>query len=182
MVDADGGNHGITALGRGCVKFWVLFPPTDHNLKVWEEHRQSKCVLNDAVAQLEGGMVVIQPTDMAMYIPPGCLHGTYTLRGGIVPGIVYTTEESLPITNRLIEIESRHFRKVQPEDLRPFLEAVIVSLESGSEKRDEALKALCQRSKVDGLKSQALFARVMEKVGPRTSCQVCGKGWRTHWK
>jgi hypothetical protein len=135
--------------------------------------------------KLEYGRICIQPTDMAIYLGPGCLHATYTLRGGVVPGINYTTKQCLEVIMDLLEIELHHFKQLGPQDIPPLLETVILCLAPDSGKRDEALRAVCKLTKVaqlkKHLKEHRLYKTMQIKVENENNCPICNKRWRAHW-
>jgi hypothetical protein len=118
---------------------------------------------------------------MAIYLGPGCLHSTYTLKGGIVPGINYTTKQCLEVVMTLIEIELHHFEILEPADIQPVLETVILCLAPDSGQRHEALVAVCKLSKTDQLKKHHLYGTMKTETKAEGNCLHCNKRWRLHW-
>jgi hypothetical protein len=120
---------------------------------------------------------------MAIYLGPGCLHSTYTLKGGIVPGINYTTKQCLEVIVTLIEIELLHFKTLELADIQPVLETIILCLPPDSGKRSEALLAVCKLSKTGHLKNHDLYKEMKVKAETEGGdCLHCNKRWRLHWK
>jgi hypothetical protein len=48
-----------------------------------------------SAALLEGGMVVRTTSKDALYIPAGCLHAVFTIRGGFLVSVDCTTRDSI---------------------------------------------------------------------------------------
>ncbi|KAH6959692.1 hypothetical protein BKA56DRAFT_459979, partial [Ilyonectria sp. MPI-CAGE-AT-0026] len=74
--------------------------------------------------KLERGEFTVQSAPDAIYLPPHCLHITVTLKGGLVPGINYTTADCLQVASKLLKIELRSFQEPRPTDFRPLLECI----------------------------------------------------------
>ncbi|KAI0398706.1 hypothetical protein F4802DRAFT_592377, partial [Xylaria palmicola] len=94
-LHVDCGAHGITLLHSGCVKLWALYPLTQTNFDLLTKVYCSNAILIELQGKLEGGTFCIQTEEQAIYLPPGCIHSTITLQGGLTPGITFTTAESL---------------------------------------------------------------------------------------
>lgn len=150
-----------------CVKLWALYPPTPGNLSVWAEHRQSNKIFEDILADLENGKIAVQNSDEAIYLPPGYIHATYTLEGGIAFGINYTTKECLPIITKLVNTEMEHYEKIGKEDVTPLLESINICIEEGGEERQEARLAFKRFSNRSEVKGHRLFRVVKEKAYAR---------------
>ncbi|EXL64042.1 hypothetical protein FOPG_19688 [Fusarium oxysporum f. sp. conglutinans race 2 54008] len=166
----DRGNHVVTCLGRGCQKLWLLYPPTTTNLSLWAKYRKSNKIFEDLVDHLENGEVAVQNTDEAIYLPPGYIHATYTLKGGIVFGINYATKEGLPITSKIFEIETENFLTVDKEDVTPLLESIKLRFECFEEGDEELRKALLvfdKFSKRTEVKQHQRYRRVKELANER---------------
>ncbi|KAH7108676.1 hypothetical protein B0J13DRAFT_410494, partial [Dactylonectria estremocensis] len=69
------------------------------------------------------GKFCVQQHGEALYIPPGYLHVTYTVEGGILPGTQYLTADCLLISSNLLEID-RLTCGLSEGDYQPLLEAV----------------------------------------------------------
>ncbi|GKU10019.1 histone demethylation protein 1 [Fusarium langsethiae] len=179
-LHVDQGYEGITLVGLGCVKLWMMFPPTEYNLAIWDECRESQEILASSWDRLEGGKVAIQTGDKAIILKPGLLHSTFTLRGGLVFGITYITESCLTVTAKLLRIENAHFTKVGDDDWYPFLESVYICMSLDSGRRDEALRVLCEMLKTRAMKKNVLLNKIKEEI-TSADCFHCGKRWRSHW-
>ncbi|GKU08028.1 unnamed protein product [Fusarium langsethiae] len=175
----DQGYEGITLLGMGCVKLWVVYPPTEHNLAIWDTHRKSREIFKNSWDQLQDGKVAVQTGKEAILLIPGLLHLTFTLKGGIAYGITWITESCLKVTPKLLEIEDRHFRDLGSDDLSPFLESVLTCMKREGSKQD-ALRALCKMPKIQAVKKNELFNKIKAEIGPG-DCFHCRRRWRNHW-
>ncbi|KAK7928561.1 hypothetical protein PG985_005559 [Apiospora marii] len=138
-------SHGITTSFGNCVKLWALYPPTDADVRLF---LQSRHIMNNFVHlanRLQGGEFCITTEKVALYIPPGCLHATYTLAGGLTPGIQYTTAQCLCIAKQVWEVESRVY-SVRKVDCGPYLRAIKMGLLStDSETRGVASDFFCEK-------------------------------------
>ncbi|KAF4467512.1 histone demethylation 1 [Fusarium albosuccineum] len=181
-LHVDRGYHGITALKYGCIKIWGLYPWTSANKKLWEEHCQSPQRFVALQGKLEEGRFFVQLQTSAMYIPPGCIHMTVTIKGGFVPGMMYITHESLEAAADDLDIDISHGMPRKAADFEPFLESVIMCLKRGGDRRETALKTLCRLSKESGLRKNKLIDEVKKEVDAKDSCGVCGKKWAGHWR
>ncbi|RKK33096.1 hypothetical protein BFJ66_g15062 [Fusarium oxysporum f. sp. cepae] len=179
-VHIDQGYEGITLVGLGCVKLWMVFPLTEYNLAIWDECREYQEILAGCWDRLEKGKVAIQTGDKAIILKPGLLHSTFTLRGGLVFGITYITESCLTVTPRLLRIENAHFKKVGDDDWSPFLESVYICMSLESGRRDEALRVLCEMLQTQAMKKNDLLDKIKKKI-TSADCLRCGKRWRSHW-
>ncbi|OBS16196.1 hypothetical protein FPOA_13112 [Fusarium poae] len=179
-LHVDQGYEGITLVGRGCVKLWVMFPPTEHNLTIWDEYRESQEILKSSWDRLKGGKVAIQTGNQAIILKPGLLHSTFTLRGGLVFGLTYITKSCLTVTPKLLRIEHDHFQKLGDDDLSPFLESILICMSPESDRQDEALRVLCEMPKIRAVKKNDLLAKIKDAI-TSADCRHCGKRWRSHW-
>ncbi|KAI1357206.1 hypothetical protein F5Y08DRAFT_324810, partial [Xylaria arbuscula] len=112
-LHVDQGSHGLTLLYAGCVKLWALYPPTENNLAKLQQAYQSHAMFIELQGLLEGGELCIQTESQALYLPAGCIHGTITLQGGIVPGIMFTTAECLKPSLSIWNIDTELVRAGQ---------------------------------------------------------------------
>ncbi|KAJ3553465.1 hypothetical protein NPX13_g10881 [Xylaria arbuscula] len=96
----------------------------------WQAY-QSHAMFIELQGLLEGGELCIQTESQALYLPAGCIHGTITLQGGIVPGIMFTTAECLKPSLSIWNIDTELCApkrgpgvtlSLLPEDISPPLE------------------------------------------------------------
>lgn len=92
---ADYGADGLSTLVGDCQKIWLLYPPTEVNLRAMKTIDTQRAKLVRIMHQLEGGVVVSTTASHAIYIPPGCIHATFTLQGGFLIAKDFTSSKSL---------------------------------------------------------------------------------------
>ncbi|KAI1146254.1 hypothetical protein F4825DRAFT_201537 [Nemania diffusa] len=177
-LHVDHGKHGVTLLHGGCVKLWALYPLTPHNLEQFSAVHRSDAAFIEVRGQLEGGELCVQTDDQAIYLPPGCIHSAYTLRGGLVPGIEFTTVECLEPAAEIWDLNSKGL-KLCGNDCYPFLEAIIMGLRSKeSDQPEKALELLCPRYKKISRLNPTILSKVKQAL-PK-SCPKCRKPWAKH--
>ncbi|KAI0143141.1 hypothetical protein GGR57DRAFT_366951 [Xylariaceae sp. FL1272] len=174
----DHGRHGLTALFGPCIKLWALYPPTPHNLSLYSSAVTSSTPFASLSSSLEGGEFCITTSKDTLYLPPGCLHATYTLRGGLTPGFEYTTAECLDVSARVLDINKRKFR-LGPGDYEPFLEAVVLALRDGAKRSEEAEMNLCAVYKAVA-KHKGKAAAEIRRLTKGRACKGCGEAWKAH--
>ncbi|KAF4469739.1 histone demethylation 1 [Fusarium albosuccineum] len=177
----DRGYHGITAL-KHSIKIWGLYPLTAVNRKAWEQHRKSSQRFIDLQGKLEEGRFFVQSPSSAIYIPPGSIHTTVTVKGGYVPGILYITHESLEAAAHDLDIDISCGMSRKAAEFQPFLESVIMCFKEGESRCEAALKTLCKLSKQPELRKNKLFDEVKKYVDGKSSCGVCKNKWASHWR
>lgn len=101
-----------TTVGRAlcidrCEKLWFMWPPTSHNLQLWAANQGLGISLIRYGAELEGGLVANTAGngDNALSMPAGTLHSAFTLEGGVLSGINYTTAEDIQLAGRMLELQ-----------------------------------------------------------------------------
>ncbi|KAI1263601.1 hypothetical protein F5Y18DRAFT_428874 [Xylariaceae sp. FL1019] len=174
----DHGRHGITTVFGPCIKLWALYPPTPHNLSLYSSAVASSTPFTSLSPQLEGGEFCITTLKDTLYLPPGCLHATYTLRGGLTPGFEYTTGDCLEVGAQILAINKRRFR-LGPGDYEPFLEAVVSAFRGGVKESEEAERKLCVFYKVVA-KQKGKVAAEIRKLTKGRPCKGCGRMWKAH--
>lgn len=132
----------------------------------------------DLQGVLEGGEFYIQNELLALYLPPGCIHSTITLRGGLAPGITFTTAECLGPSALIWDLDYKTV-KTDKYDCVCFVRAVAIIMRSGDQaKKQEALSKLCDRyKKISKLRPDGWSE--VRKYLPK-QCSQCGKQWGKH--
>ncbi|KAI1322671.1 hypothetical protein F5Y16DRAFT_30647 [Xylariaceae sp. FL0255] len=177
-LHVDHGKHGVTLLHGGCVKLWVLYPLTPHNLERFSTLHRSDTTFIELQGQLEGGELCVQTEHQAIYLPPGCIHGTYTLQGGLTPGIEFSTVECLEPAAKMWDLNSERAR-LCGNDCYPLLEAVIMGLRSETPaRRVEAMEILCPKYKRVCKLSPGILSMVKKQLP--MNCSKCGALWGKH--
>ncbi|KAL9082777.1 MAG: hypothetical protein Q9159_006190 [Coniocarpon cinnabarinum] len=82
----DHGTSGIIVVIGRCTKLLLVWPPSQHN-------RTSLCSIRKAVdvhrydwSNLRGGYATLLDSSKALYLPPGWIHATITIKAGILLG------------------------------------------------------------------------------------------------
>ncbi|KAI1318353.1 hypothetical protein F5Y16DRAFT_135267 [Xylariaceae sp. FL0255] len=120
----------------------------------------------------------VQTEDQAIYLPLGCIHSTYTLQGGLTPGIEFSTIECLEPAAKIWDINSERAR-LCGNDCYPLLEAVIMGLRSGrSDRLLKSMELLCPKYKRVCKLNPVIWSKVRKEL-PR-NCSECGKLWVNH--
>ncbi|ETS87458.1 hypothetical protein PFICI_01286 [Pestalotiopsis fici W106-1] len=174
----DHGKHVVTTSHGGCVKLWATYPLTDENRRLYAK----ECAQNDIFIRLhdklERGVFLITTDGVAIKLPPGCLHATLTLRGGVVPGFEYTTASCLGVSAAVWDLHSAAFKMGRDGDI-PLFEALIMALRSDHQDiRTEAFQTLCPRWKTLGKCKCTELSKLKKLCG--LSCHHCGKAWKVH--
>jgi hypothetical protein len=169
-----------TLLYGGCVKLWLLYPPTKHNIQELSRVGLSNSLLIALKGNLEGGLYALQTEDYAMHIEAGWIHATYTLKGGFVPGITYTTAECLQPAKITWDLMCHLPVEVQRGDCEPLLRAVSMTL--GLEGGHEAVcEALCSHYKRIHKLNPPLWSNIKRRLSQQNkTCVTCNKLWTKH--
>ncbi|KAI3326652.1 hypothetical protein HD806DRAFT_487799 [Xylariaceae sp. AK1471] len=178
-LHVDQGSHGLTLLHGGCVKLWALYPLTEHNRAKLQQAYQSNAMFIELRGVLEGGEFCIQTEDQALYLPPGCIHSTITLKGGLTPGIMFTTAECMKPSVFLWDIDTALVRTDQ-NDCGYFIRAVTMGLRSEDKTRQkEAWGLLCRCYQRISTRRWKELGEYMRGALPK-KCTVCNQPWREH--
>ncbi|KAI1181799.1 hypothetical protein F5B17DRAFT_423523, partial [Nemania serpens] len=136
-LHVDCSSNGITLLYRGCIKLWALYPLTKNYDKLARAY-QSNAMFADLQGMLKGGKFCVQTELQALYLPPGYIHSTITLQGGLTPGIMFTTAQCLRPIAKTRKLDCLYF----------FVRAVILIMRSGNQtQKQEAVLQLCIKYK-----------------------------------
>ncbi|KAJ5203619.1 uncharacterized protein N7498_004498 [Penicillium cinerascens] len=96
FVDLHTGSaDGLSTVIGDCRKIWLLYPPTDKNLKAMQSVDGQRAKLLRLAHQLEGGVLIKTTSSHAIFIPVGCAYATFTLQGGYLVIKDFTTAKSL---------------------------------------------------------------------------------------
>ncbi|KAI1819147.1 hypothetical protein F4861DRAFT_544207 [Xylaria intraflava] len=176
----DFGTHGLTLLALDCVKLWAIYPLTPENFRVFSQHYHSNNRFLDMASQLTKGDFFIQTVDEAMYLPPGCIHSTVTIRGGLVPGAIFISVESLAATEKIWNLDwEKNGEGKEDTHSEPFLKALTMAFEEGTRgERKKAQKILCKNYKKLVQQDKKGVRKLVHNQ--KTACVVCGKEWKNH--
>jgi hypothetical protein len=88
----DTGYAGLSALAGDCEKIWLLAPPREANLELLGgEHR----TLPDLVTNLMKLVIFRQTSQEVVFLPPGVIHATFTVKTGILYGNNFRTRQNI---------------------------------------------------------------------------------------
>jgi hypothetical protein len=84
------------------VKIWLCFPGAEPNLKLWAQYLGTEDLLMQYGQRLKGGLIIRTSTDPndngnCITLRAGTIHAVFTLEGGFIGGINYSTHKDLPI-------------------------------------------------------------------------------------
>ncbi|KAI9772422.1 MAG: hypothetical protein M1840_000625 [Geoglossum simile] len=118
-----------------CKKVWLLFPPTEENLRLYISSAGFNNRLARIGSELRGGIIIETTSLHALDLPAGALHAVFTTVGGFLGGINYSTSESLTTMSRLLVAHLPIFRHVSNavlEDLKIYTNALLLTLDMDS--------------------------------------------------
>lgn len=155
---------------------FALFPLTTVNRKLYEENCTSDHVFVRVSDRLEKGKFGILSEKDAIYLPPGYLHATLTLKGGLTPGIDYITTTCLEASAVVWDIHMKVF-EMSESDSTPLLEAVMMGLRSDERETNIlAAQLFCDRWKP--LRKAGRAAEAQKLQGK--ACLHCHQPWNRH--
>lgn len=102
IIKPDYGADGVSAPIGDCRKIWLLYPPTDKNLKAIRLVDGQRAKFARLMHQLEGGVIVETTSAKAIHIPAACIHATFTIQGGYLVTEDFTTSKSLTAISSFI--------------------------------------------------------------------------------
>lgn len=166
-VRIDDGLAVLAQPGRGCVKLWICFPPTQHNLDVFTRSTSELDRLMCCIPHLQNGFYVILRPGSSLFLPAGWLHSVYTLAGGWQFATSFTTRHSLTGTSRWLRTDKARLESLTPDEHNKIAENFIDTLLHELEFDDgveNALQEWCMT-----------YPHVMELISPksRASRVVC---------
>jgi hypothetical protein len=88
----DTGYAGLSALAGDCEKMWLLAPPREANLELLAGESPT---LPELVANLSKLVVCRQTSSEVMFLPPGVIHATFTVKTGILYGNNFRTQQNV---------------------------------------------------------------------------------------
>lgn len=183
-------------------KIWFLWPPTEHNLQVFERLCKSKKTKGLCLARsqtLKHGVIAAAGPEAGILLPPGWLHGTVTTNSGFLGGITYTLPTQINMISRMFAMDMRISPEAFPHKVPLYCNAlrqVCNSEDDGDSAQiaiDEWLQDVEPSLKSVGFKSHLkehawgckqltkewklyLGAKKRSNVASRVECRACG--WR----
>ena len=121
---------GISTVIGSCVKLWLIFPPTSVNLALMGEADGQKAKFHRISERMEGGVIYKMTSADALYVPVGTIHIVFTIQGGFLFTIDFTTSISAKPMLKLITSGMDELKNKQDKlfDQKKFLVALEISL------------------------------------------------------
>ena len=91
-------------------KVWFFWPPSEHNLNLFEDLRQSMPGRGLCLARsqsLEHGIVASAGIHEGVVLPPGWLHATITTNGGFLGGVTYDLPCNFHMVSSIFAMDMR---------------------------------------------------------------------------
>jgi hypothetical protein len=95
LIGEDYGTDGVSAPIGSCVKIWLLYPPSPENLRLVLGTEGQRAKLARVALYLKGGIILKTTSAEAIYLPAGCIHATFTIEGGYLVAVDFTTMDSM---------------------------------------------------------------------------------------
>ena len=107
-----------------------MFPPTPRNIQLMQLADGQRSKLERIGKELEGGLMIHTDSSEALYIPAGCIHAVYTLHGGFLVTLEFTTPVSVKVLSTLLNAQFDRFKDqwLQSELPGQFIESVELAL------------------------------------------------------
>lgn len=164
--------QGLSITEDECVKLWILYPPTDHNLEAFYKYDGENGKFIQLADKLEEGKYTTTTNGQIMYLPAGWLHLTYTLEGGILHGINWVASDDLDIALKVFLLES----EIDPDSgIRLGTKTVVDAFVSAFEApkyRNAAMRPWCKSGEI--VSGQGEFGKqVAEMEDMAKTLQLC---------
>jgi hypothetical protein len=106
-------------------KIWFFWPPTEHNLSIYEELKRSNDLRLLRCNELEHGLIADFGINQGVFLPAGWLHATVTVRSGFLGGITINSPDTIRLASKLKAMDVR----LQPWDLALHLDNYLDAIE-----------------------------------------------------
>ncbi len=87
------------------VKLWFLYPPSAHNLDIFYAYKGQEGKFLRLFGQLQDYILVLTTAQDIIYMPPGCLHSVYTIKGGLLLGLNWSGAKDIHIVSEVFRGE-----------------------------------------------------------------------------
>ena len=124
--------------------------------------------------KLEHASFTVTTPSEVIYLEPGDLHATVTLKGGLTPGIEYVSGDSVLMTYEMWRRERR--------DPTWFLASCDIGLRF-SDSRFRTAQVLCSATKkhMELFRADRFRSLVQREESEGKSCPACNTAWELHW-
>jgi hypothetical protein len=171
------------------IKLWVLYP-WHPNTAAFKKTSNSSARYPACEKELVGGCFALTLPGEGLKLPPGCLHATFTIRGGSLLGSTFSVAEGVAVCAEILKIDALMGNMTSQDHLTPFIQslhaAVVAELEVTWR---TALEQLCDisssqfRDKKRDKDVAALVRRIRLHLSTKIteSCQHCEKSIGEHF-
>ena len=167
----------------GCVKLWILYPGPP-NYEAYGRCAREQHILLKVYRELKGAIAMVTGPDLGITLPPGCIHAVFTLRGGLTPGLEFSSSQSMGVAEQVYAMNKRIQTEIGAAEQQALIEAIIMGFRSS--------KTTCQRSAAQHLCSRFAelkrlsgYRRIFQELMDAAShvsdqCWCCGERWVSH--
>lgn len=179
----DLGMHALSTTVYPCVKLWALYPPTKVNLDLLYKETGQEAKFLRLAPMLEKGEYTVTQAWETIYLPAGYLHAVYTMEGGVLTGINWSSAADIEVVKNIFVREISSGNEC-PEIAFPLIRACKIALGAGDDiVRREALDAWCAVSSLvkkvaKGTSDCKILLKLPQLKGK--ACKVCGQDWSKH--
>ena len=108
-----------------------MFPPTTKNLRLMQMADAQRGKLARVGKDLEGCLIFKTTSRQALYIPVGCIHAVFTIHGGFLLSIEFSTPESVRVLAALLNSNFDRFKDQYAQCELPgqFIESINLALQ-----------------------------------------------------
>jgi hypothetical protein len=176
---------------------WALYPPTSDNLDAFYKMGGQEAKFARLASILEEGRCAITTHGATLYMPPGWLHATLTVRGGILFSVSWTRSSDHPMLANILIREIKADKNDAWYD--PLLDSCGLSFatdgtlneEEPNKRREEVLRTLCPLfkdigmiAKKDKTKKSPLreWSKLFSQLNKVKTCPKCKEPVSSHVK
>lgn len=179
LIDVDHGEHAILTVDPGCAKVVAIAPDIEENRAIMAMDNSENLFSAIVGAKVEV-IVILLTSETAFYMPPGLLHATYTICGGITSILGFVSPESLEPA--AYACDTQPAADFKAHSVRVLLTAVKLRRDSDKEEwKRNAAESLCKRYKklvTIGRDASVEDSKLWEFT--KNPCAHCGKRWKVH--
>ncbi|TVY73555.1 hypothetical protein LSUE1_G006060 [Lachnellula suecica] len=124
-------------------KIWIMFPPTSNNLRQMKSVEGQRGKLARIGAKMEGGLIFKTTSADAIYIPAGCIHAVFTVKGGFLISTEFLTSGSARPLSAFLNHDLDRFKGPTIQSQLPdrYLESIDLGLYGTKDEQANAIQA-----------------------------------------
>ena len=139
-IHIDHGQEVLSTLLDRCVKLWLLYPPTPHNLKIFGMNNLNSGRVHRWHSQLEGAVVIVTDRKSTIYLPCGALHATVTIHPGFLVGQDFVTTRTVKTLFHYLPAQIDACPEAIEDEVDIFLKALKSALNTPGTSQVDALE------------------------------------------